>query len=93
VQSTPYKLYLLIDEYDNFANELMMAPANASPHREAALRAGESALKAVLKVVKAASAGGGLDRVFLTGISPVILTDITSGYNVARNIYLGTCKK
>jgi hypothetical protein len=88
VRQTPYKLYLLIDEYDNFANELMMAPPNASPNREAALRAGESALKAVLKVVKAASAGGGLDRVFLTGISPVILTDITSGYNVARNIYL-----
>jgi hypothetical protein len=88
VQSTPLKLYLLIDEYDNFANELMMAPPNANPNREAALRAGESALKAVLKVVKAASAGGGLDRAFLTGISPVILTDITSGYNVARNIYL-----
>jgi hypothetical protein len=88
VQSTPLKLYLLIDEYDNFANELMMAPPNANPNREAALRAGESALKAVLKVVKAASAGGGLDRAFLTGISPVILTDITSGYNIARNIYL-----
>jgi Predicted AAA-ATPase len=88
VQQTPYRLYLLIDEYDNFANELMMAPPNANPTREAALRAGESALKAVLKVVKAASAGGGLDRAFLTGISPVILTDITSGYNIARNIYL-----
>jgi hypothetical protein len=88
VRQTPYKLYLLIDEYDNFANELMMAPPNTNLSREATLRAGESALKAVLKVVKAASAGGGLDRVFLTGISPVILTDITSGYNVARNIYL-----
>ncbi len=88
ISQTPYRLYLLIDEYDNFANELMMAPPNTHPIREATLRAGESALKAVLKVVKAASAGGGLDRVFLTGISPVILTDITSGYNVAQNIYL-----
>jgi len=88
IRQTPYKLYLLIDEYDNFANELMMTPTNATPGREAMLRAGESALKAVLKVVKAASAGRGLDRVFLTGISPVILTDLTSGYNVATNIYL-----
>lgn len=88
VRQTPYKLYLLIDEYDNFANELMMEPANVSFSRDAALRAGESALKAVLKVVKAASSGGGLDRVFLTGISPIILTDLTSGYNVAVNIYL-----
>ncbi len=88
VQTTSRKLYLLIDEYDNFANELMMAPANTTVGRETALRMGESALKAVLKVVKSASAGRGLDRVFLTGISPVILTDLTSGYNVAENIYL-----
>jgi hypothetical protein len=87
VRQTPYRLYLLIDEYDNFANELMMASHQFSQSREVALLAGEAALKSVLKVVKAASAGGGLDRVFLTGISPVILTDLTSGYNVAQNIY------
>jgi hypothetical protein len=88
VRQTPYRLYLLIDEYDNFANELMMNPHQFRQSRETALSAGESALKAVLKVVKAASAGSGLDRVFLTGISPVILTDLTSGYNIAQNIYL-----
>jgi hypothetical protein len=38
--------------------------------------------------VKAAAAGWGLDRVFVTGVAPVVLSDISSGYNVAKNIYL-----
>jgi hypothetical protein len=38
--------------------------------------------------VKSASSGRGLDRVFITGVSPIVLSDITSGYNVAENIYL-----
>ena len=84
VQQTPHKLYLLIDEYDNFANEVMMA------HQEnyASLLYGEGLLKTVFKAVKAAAGGMGLDRVFITGVSPVVLSDMTSGYNVAKNIYL-----
>jgi len=39
-------------------------------------------------LVKAASSGEGLDRVFITGVSPIVLSDMTSGYNVAKNIYL-----
>jgi hypothetical protein len=31
---------------------------------------------------------GGLDRVFITGVSPIVMSDMTSGYNVAENIYL-----
>ena len=27
------------------------------------------------------------DRVFITGVSPVVMSDITSGYNIAENIY------
>jgi hypothetical protein len=49
---------------------------------------GEGALKAVFKTVKAASAGDGLDRVFITGVAPIVLSDVSSGYNVAKNIYL-----
>ena len=88
VRQTPYRLYLLIDEYDNFANELMMGSRELSKSRYDTLLSGEGALKALFKVVKSASAGRGLDRVFISGISPVVLSDITSGYNVAKNIYL-----
>ncbi len=84
VSQTPHKLYLLIDEYDNFANEVLMAKRE----QYEALLYGEGLLKTVFKAVKAGAGGQGLDRVFITGVSPVVLSDMTSGYNVAKNIYL-----
>jgi len=88
VQQTPYRLYLLIDEYDNFANELMIGHRKESPSRYQTLLSGEGALKALFKAVKAAASGRGLERVFITGVSPIVLTDMSSGYNIAENIYL-----
>jgi hypothetical protein len=88
VRKTPYKLYLLIDEYDNFANELMMGSREISDSRYKTLLSGEGALKALFKAVKSAAGGRGLERVFITGVSPVVLSDMTSGYNVAESIYL-----
>jgi hypothetical protein len=88
IQKTPYPVYLLIDEYDNFANELMMGPKITDTDRYKSLLYGEGMLKSLFKVIKASAAGQGLDRVFITGVSPVVMTDITSGYNVAENIYL-----
>jgi len=87
IQGTPYKLYLFIDEYDNFANEVMMA-GQTQMQRYKDLLYGEGAVKTVFKAIKAAGAGLGLDRVFITGVSPVVLSDITSGYNIAKNISL-----
>lgn len=87
VRLTPHRLYLLIDEYDNFANELLMATPGVGTERYASLLRGEGALKTVFKAVKSGASGGGLDRAFITGVSPILLTDMTSGYNVAKNIY------
>jgi len=83
VSKTGYSMYLFIDEYDNFANEILMA----RQEQYEALLYGEGLFKTVFKAVKAA-AGQGLDRVFMTGVSPVAMSDMTSGYNVASNIYL-----
>lgn len=88
VQKTPYRLYLLIDEYDNFANEVMMGNHELSKSRYDALLSGEGMLRTLFKAVKSAASGEGLERVFITGVSPVAMTDITSAYNVATNIYL-----
>jgi len=89
IEGLPYPLYLLIDEYDNFANEVMMGShARDQKQKYEDLLYGEGLLRTVFKAVKSASAGRGLDRVFITGISPVVLSDITSGYNIAKNIYL-----
>ncbi len=88
VSETPHRLYLLIDEYDNFANEVLMADRDGSHDRYAALLYGEGLLKTVFKAVKAGAGGLGLERVFIAGVSPVVLSDMTSGYNVVKSIYL-----
>jgi hypothetical protein len=88
VKPTNHRLYLLIDEYDNFANEILMGGQPTGRSSYESLLRGEGALKTVFKTVKAAAAGWGLDRVFITGVAPIVLSDVSSGYNVAKNIYL-----
>nr|VFK79810.1 MAG: Predicted AAA-ATPase [Candidatus Kentron sp. SD] len=83
-----HPLYLLIDEYDNFANELMMGRRSAEEDRYRAILSGEGCMKALFKVIKATAGSRGLGRVFITGVSPVVMSDLTSAYNVAENIYL-----
>ena len=86
VKRTPYKIYLLIDEYDNFANEVMMLSTNRQRYDD--LLQGEGAFKTIFKAIKTGTKGIGIDRIFITGVSPVVMSDITSGFNIAENIYL-----
>jgi hypothetical protein len=79
------KIYLLVDEYDNFANDVLMT--GRKPEFYEGLLYGEGALKTIFKTVKA-GVGQGIDRVFITGVSPIVLSDMTSGYNVGEDIYL-----
>jgi Predicted AAA-ATPase len=83
-----HPIFLLIDEYDNFANTIMMLPVADSRGRYEALVHDEGLLRTLFKVVKASTSGAGFDRVFITGVSPVVMSDITSGYNVAEDIFL-----
>ena len=62
VSQTPYRLYLLIDEYDKFANDVMMSGHSVTPARYQALVTGEGILKTVFSAVKSASSGRGLER-------------------------------
>jgi hypothetical protein len=83
VRQTLYKLYLLVDEYDNFANEVMTADPDAYHD----LVHTDGPFKYLFKWVKSATAGQGLDRLFITGVSPVVMSDVTSGLNIARSVY------
>jgi hypothetical protein len=85
---SPYKLYLLIDEYDHFTNEVMKAGLEINRARYDALIQGECTLKSIFKAVKSGTRGQGIDRIFITGVSPVVMSDISSGFNIAENIYL-----
>ncbi len=84
IRQTPYRLYLLIDEYDNFANEVLTADQDAYEE----LVHSDGPFKFLFKWVKAALGGKGVDRLFITGVSPLVMSDVTSGMNVARNVYL-----
>jgi len=88
-----HKLYLFIDEYDNFANEVLMVPkqktnqeTQAQLERYTHLVKGEGLFKTLFKNLKSAGSGDGLDRVFMTGVSPIVLSDVTSGANTFKNI-------
>jgi len=86
VRRTPHPVYLLIDEYDNFANTMMMGVQRSEGRYEALVHE-EGPLRTFFKAIKAFTSGSMLDRVFITGVSPVVMSDITSGYNIAKNIY------
>ncbi len=84
VRQTPYRLYLLIDEYDNFANEVLTADKAAYED----LVHSDGPFKYLFKWVKAAMGRKGIDRLFITGVSPMVMSDVTSGMNIAENVYL-----
>ena len=72
------KLYLIIDEYDNFTNNVLNEKGEAVYH---ALTHATGFYRDVFKQYKA-----NFSRVLMMGVSPVTLDDLTSGYNVALNI-------
>ena len=80
-------LYVLIDEYDNFANTVL------AHHGEEAYQSfthGGGFYRNFFATLKvgAEQSGGGLERLFITGVSPITMDDVTSGFNIGSNISL-----
>ncbi len=78
-------LYVLIDEYDNFTNELI---ATRQEERYKHLVTGTGLLKTFFKGIKEATGLGSVARTFTTGVNPLLLDDLTSGFNIATNLSL-----
>ena len=80
-------VYCLIDEYDNFANTVL-----AHHGREAyeSFTHGGGFYRNFFATLKAGAgeSGGGLERLFITGVSPITMDDVTSGFNIGRNVSL-----
>jgi hypothetical protein len=76
-------LYLIIDEYDNFTNQMIRA-TGVTDYRE--ITHGTGFYRNWFKKFK-----GDFDRIFMTGVSPVTLDDLTSGFNIATNLSLDAC--
>ena len=79
------KVYLLIDEYDNFTNQLLTA-YNDPLYEE--VTTNDSFLRTFFKVIKAGIGEGSIRTCFCTGVLPVTMDDLTSGYNIAEILTL-----
>ena len=78
------KIYIIIDEYDHFANDII-AMGDGKFYRDIVRATGfvrdfYETIKIGTKTV--------VDRIFITGISPIMLDDLTSGFNIAANLSL-----
>lgn len=73
-----YHLYLIIDEYDNFTNVILNERGENVYH---AITHADGFYPDVFKKFK-----GNFERIFMMGVSPVTLDDVTSGFNIGWNI-------
>jgi len=76
---------IIIDEYDNFTNQLLTTHQDGL-YKE--LTTGDSFLRTFFKVIKAGVGEGTVARVFVTGVLPVTMDDLTSGFNIGQIITL-----
>jgi hypothetical protein len=79
------KLYVIIDEYDNFANTILSTEGKDTYQT---LTHGAGFFRSFFNVLKSGTSGTGspIERTFITGVSPITMDDVTSGYNIGSHI-------
>ena len=87
MRSASRKMYVIIDEYDNFTNTILAESGQAAYE---AFCHGEGFFKQFFTILKTATSGANapVTRLFITGVSPVTMDDVTSGFNIGTNISL-----
>ena len=87
MKNVKHKLYVMIDEYDNFTNTIL-AESGLNAYNE--LCHGDGFVKQFFTILKTATSDieSPLTRLFITGVSPVTMDDVTSGFNIGMNISL-----
>ena len=76
------KIYIIIDEYDNFTNGMLKGNAE----KFLAMISGEGFIKGFYARIKEAIKAGVVERFFATGIAPLTLDSMTTGFNIATDI-------
>jgi hypothetical protein len=81
------KLYVIIDEYDNFANTILSTVGEDAYLK---LTHGPGFFRSFFNALKKGTGGTGapISRSFITGVSPITMDDVTSGYNIGENVSL-----
>ncbi|MBK9262376.1 MAG: AAA family ATPase [Polyangiaceae bacterium] len=83
IAGTKDKLYVLIDEYDTFANALLSAD-QTDLYSKITDKFGF--VRAFYRALKAGADSGAIGRVFITGGTPILLDDLVTGFNIVTNI-------
>ena len=76
------KIYLFIDEYDHFTNKILSEPACLEEYQSETH--GTGYLRSFFDTVKSGTYSS-IKRCFVTGVSPVTMDDLTSGFNIGTN--------
>ena len=76
------KILLLIDEYDHFANSVLAD--NLQLFKGIVGKGGF--VRSFYETLKTATMTGAIDRLFITGVTPMMLDSLTSGFNIGKNI-------
>ena len=79
------KIYLFIDEYDHFTNNILSDAARLDEYKKETH--GTGYLRTFFDTIKSGTYSS-IERVFVTGVSPVTLDDLTSGFNIGTNYSL-----
>jgi len=79
------RLYITIDEYDNFVNQLITGNQDRL-YRE--LTADDSFLKTFFKTLKEGRETGAIENIFVTGVLPITIDEMASAFNIANFITL-----
>ena len=81
VQKAGEKIYVIIDEYDHFANELL--GFNTNQFKSLVSKNGK--VRKWYEILKEGTESV-IDRIFITGVAPIILDSLTSGFNISLDM-------
>ena len=81
LQKKNEKIYVIIDEYDHFANELL----GFNPEQFRALVSKNGKVRKWYEILKKGTETV-VDRIFITGVAPITLDSLTSGFNIGTDI-------
>ena len=80
IQKTEEKIYVIIDEYDHFANELL--GFNTNQFKNLVSKNGK--VRKWYEILKKGTESA-VDRIFITGVAPITLDSLTSGFNISSD--------
>ncbi len=81
LQKSSEKIYVIIDEYDHFANELL----GFYPEQFKSLVSKNGKVRKWYEILKKGTETV-IDRIFITGVAPITLDSLTSGFNIGKDI-------